>query len=46
MEYTKPEVLTRELAINAIQAVGPKDHTHPDSQDAAHSSPTAYEADE
>lgn len=46
MEYTKPEVLTQELAINAIQAVGPKNLTPPDAQTATNSSATSYEADE
>jgi hypothetical protein len=33
-------------AIDAIQAIGPKNHMSPYAQDANASIPTAYEADE
>jgi hypothetical protein len=46
MEYVKPQVVGLDQAIDAIQALGPKNLSAPDAQDANASSATAYEADE
>lgn len=46
MEYVKPQIVGLDQAIDAIQALGPKNLPNPDAETAANSSATAYEADE
>lgn len=45
MTYEKPEVMALQSALDAVQAIGPKNAVPNDSANAL-TAPTGYEADE